>query len=60
MGNLVFCLRADISYFLSCTRTFPRATKEIGDVFTQAILSSYCLSFIVCNHALNSRGHFVS
>ena len=39
---------------------FPPSTKEIGDVFTQAILFSYCLSFIVCNHALNSRGHFVS
>ena len=30
------CLRADVSYFLCCTRTFPRATKEIGDVCTQA------------------------
>ena len=34
-------LRADVSYFLSCTRTrdavpFLRATKEIGDVCTQA------------------------
>ena len=27
------CLRADVSYFLCCT---PRATKEIGDVCTQA------------------------
>ena len=26
------CLRADVSYFLCCTR----ATKEIGDVCTQA------------------------
>ena len=32
-----FCLRADVSYFLCCTRVpFPRATKEIGDVCTQA------------------------
>ena len=35
------CLRADVSYFLCCTRKrdvvpFPRATKEIGDVCTQA------------------------
>ena len=28
------CLRADVSYFLCCTR----ATKEIGDVYTQARL----------------------
>ena len=28
------CLRADVSYFLCC----PRATKEIGDVCTQATL----------------------
>ena len=27
-----YCLRADVSYFLCCTR----ATKEIGDVCTQA------------------------
>ena len=36
------CLRADVSYFLCCTRKrdvvpFTRATKEIGDVCTQAI-----------------------
>ena len=36
------CLRADVSYFLCCTWKrddvpFPRATKEIGDVCTQAI-----------------------
>ena len=35
------CLRADVSYFLCCTRKrdvpFPRARKEIGDVCTQAI-----------------------
>ena len=35
------CLRADVSYFLCCTRKrddvpFPRATKEIGEVCTQA------------------------
>ena len=33
------CLRADVSYFLCCTRKrdpFPRATKEIGDVCAQA------------------------
>ena len=31
----VNCLRADVSYFLCCTR----ATKEIGDVCTQAMVS---------------------
>ena len=30
------CLRADVSYFLCCTR----ATKEIGDVCTQATRDS--------------------
>ena len=33
------CVRVDVSYFLCCTRKrdrFPRATKEIGDVCTQA------------------------
>ena len=30
--NVACCLRADVSYFLCCTR----ATKEIGDVWTQA------------------------
>ena len=38
------CLRADVSYFLCCTGKrdvpFPRATKEIGDVSTQATSSS--------------------
>ena len=38
------CLRADVSYFLCCTGKrdvpFPRATKEIGDVCTQATSSS--------------------
>ena len=32
MESAVDCLRADVSYFLCCTR----ATKEIGDVCTQA------------------------
>ena len=39
LGVLWGCLRADVSYFLCCTRKrdpFPRATKEIGDVCTQA------------------------
>ena len=31
---LIYCLRADVSYFLCCTR----ATKEIADVCTQATL----------------------
>ena len=31
------CLRADVSYFVCCTRK-RGATKEIGDVFTQANL----------------------
>ena len=34
-----YCLPADVSYFLCCTRKrvpFPRATKEIGDVCSQA------------------------
>ena len=40
--NQLFCLRADVSYFLCCTRKrdvvpFSCATKEIGDVCTQAI-----------------------
>ena len=30
---VIGCLRADVSYFLCC----PRATKEIGDVCTQAM-----------------------
>ena len=31
--RFLVCLRADVSYFLCCTRK----TKEIGDVCTQAI-----------------------
>ena len=41
------CLRADVSYFLCCTRKrdpFPRATKEIGDVCTQASLSGRAIA----------------
>ena len=38
----VACVRADVSYFLYCTRKrdvpFPRAIKEIGDVCTQEIV----------------------
>ena len=34
--TIQFCLRADVSYFLCCTR----ATKEIGDVCTQATFNS--------------------
>ena len=42
-GGLV-CRRVDVSYFLRCTRKrddvpFPRATKEIRDVCTQARFS---------------------
>ena len=41
--HLFVCLRADVSYFLCCTRKrdvpFPRAKKEIGDVGTQATCS---------------------
>ena len=37
--QLSACLRADVSYFLCCTR----ATKEIGDVCTQA---NYLLAII--------------
>ena len=61
MDSLIFELQIVFYFqlFLSANVRHTRATKEIGDVFTQAILSSYCLSFIVCNHALNSRGHFV-
>ena len=43
-GRSLPCLRADVSYFLCCTRKrvpFPRATKEIGDVCTQARASPY-------------------
>ena len=38
-ASVLPCLRADVSYFLCCTRKrslFPRATKETGDVCTQA------------------------
>ena len=31
--RVISCLRADVSYFLCCTRV----TKEIGDVCTQAM-----------------------
>ena len=45
-GNTTYCLRADVSYFLFLHAVpFPRATKEIGDVCTQAIqhiVSSSC------------------
>ena len=40
-GNDGHCLRTDVSYFLCCTRKrvpFPRATKDIGDVCTQAMM----------------------
>ena len=35
-NNSQHCLRADVSYFLCCIRKKDRATKEIGDVCTQA------------------------
>ena len=38
------CLRADVSYFVCCTR----ATKEIGDVCTQATASVKRLSLFSC------------
>ena len=44
--NSSFCLRADVSYFLCCTRK----TKEIGDVCTQAIVASACIYLFPNKH----------
>ena len=42
MTLCLICLRADVSYFLCCV-PFPRATKEIGDVCTQATSDLLCM-----------------
>ena len=52
------CLRADVSYFLCCKRKrvpFPRTTKEIGDVCTQA-------RYIVapCSMWTGHKGHLIN
>ena len=40
--SLLFCLRADVCW----KGTFPRATKEIGDICKQATYSSTCKQMI--------------
>ena len=58
MTKLIDCLRADVSYFLCCTRKirdvpFPRATKEIGDVCTQA--TNWLINLIIDSATLHSQ-----
>ena len=50
--SVVICLRADVSYFLCCTR----ATKEIEDVCTQAT-SSTDVAVLLLNQPIKVQTH---
>ena len=58
--RLIDCLRADVSYFLCCTRKrdvcvpFPRAIEEIGDVCKQA---SWLSELIEATHSNQIQTH---
>ena len=61
MDSLIFELQIVFYFqlFFSANVRHTRATKEIGDVFTQAILSSYCsLRNRACRYASLVNANF--